>query len=123
MCLNQCDDYISNDNTICLDSCKRINQLIDNITLSKKCTTESLCILNQKFINSIKTSCNQNCSSIFELNDKRYNDYRPNCLSYEQCDRFISSNGENCIYDCPNELEIFDERNGARAKKCIKRNV
>ena len=123
MCLNQCDDYISNDNTICLDSCKRINQLIDNITLSKKCTTESLCILNQKFINSIKTSCNQNCSSIFELNDKRYNDYRPNCLSYEQCDRFISSNGENCIYDCPNELEIFDERNGARAKKCIKKEM
>ena len=123
ICLNHCDEYISNDQTTCLDSCKRINQLVDNITLNKKCTTEYLCILNQKFINSDKTSCNNNCSSIFELKDKRYNNYRPNCLSYDECDLFISSNEENCVKDCPSELEYYDDRNGIRSKKCIKKEM
>ena len=36
------DDYISNDNKICLDSCRRIIQLINNIMLNKLCDNENL---------------------------------------------------------------------------------
>ena len=123
ICLKQCNEYISNDRLTCLDSCERINQLIDNITLNKKCTTENLCILNKKFINSDKTSCNQDCISISELQDYRYQDYRPKCLSYEECDRFISYNGEKCVYDCPSESEYYDDRDGNRSKKCLKKEI
>ena len=68
----------------------------------------------------IKPSCNQNCSSISELQDYRYKDYRPNCLSYEQCDKFISSNKEKCINDCPSESEYFDNRTGIVSQLCLK---
>ena len=119
ICLNHCDEYISNSHIICLDSCKRVNQLIDHINMNKICLTENLCIQYKKFINSDKTSCNQNCSSISELQDNRYNDYSPICLSYSQCDRFISYNEEKCIYDCPKESEYYDDRNGIRSKRCL----
>ena len=122
LCLKYCDEYISNDHSTCLDSCIRLNQLTDNINMNKICTTENLCIKFKKYINSKKTSCNQNCSSISELQDNRYKDYRPYCLTYEECDRFISYDKEKCIYDCPSELEYYDDRNGNRSKFCLKKD-
>ena len=122
LCLKYCDEYISNDHSTCLDSCIRLNLLTDNINMNKICTTENLCIKFKKFINSVKTSCNQNCSSISELQDNRYKDYRPYCLTYEECDRFISYDKEKCIYDCPSELEYYDDRNGNRSKLCLKKD-
>ena len=90
--------------------------------MNKICITENLWIKFKKFINSDKTSCNQNCSSISELQDYRYKDYRPFCLSFKECDRFISYDEEKCIYDCPSELEYYDDRNGNRSKKCLKKD-
>ena len=55
LCLKNCDEYISNDQTTCLESCERTNQLTDNINMNKKCTTENLCVIYKKFINSDKT--------------------------------------------------------------------
>jgi len=122
ICLNHCDEYISNNHTTCLDSCQRMDQLMDNINLNNKiCLTEDLCIQYEKFIDSNKTSCNQNCFSISELQDYRNNEYNPYCLSYNECDRYISYNEEKCVNDCPNELEYFDDRGGNRSKHCLKK--
>ena len=122
ICLNHCDEYISNNHTTCLDSCQRMDQLMDNINLNNKiCLTEDLCIQYEKFIDSNKTSCNQNCFSISELQDYRNNEYNPYCLSYNECDRYISYNEEKCVNDCPNELEYFDDRSGNRSKHCLKK--
>ena len=122
ICLNHCDEYISNNHTTCLDSCQRMDQLMDNINLNNKiCLTVDLCIQYEKFIDSNKTSCNQNCFSISELQDYRNNEYNPYCLSYNECDRYISYNEEKCVNDCPNELEYFDDRGGNRSKHCLKK--
>ena len=123
ICLNNCDDYISNDNTVCLDSCKRINQLINNITANKQCTTENMCSLYKKFIDSNNNYCIDNCSLVSELQDYRYKDYRPYCLSYTKCDSFISYDETKCIQDCPSEFEYFDDRKGTRSKLCLKKEM
>lgn len=105
-----------------MDSCQRMDQLMDNINLNNKiCLTVDLCIQYEKFIDSNKTSCNQNCVSISELQDYRNNEYNPYCLSYNECDRYISYNEEKCVKDCPNELEYYDDRGGNRSKHCLKR--
>ena len=107
-----------------MDSCKRINQLINKITTSKQCTTETICSLYKKFIDSDKTYCLQNCSLVSELEDYRYKDYRPYCIPYNKCNSFISYDETRCIQDCPSELQYFDDRNGIRSKKMPKkRNV
>ena len=123
ICLNNCDDYISNDNTVCLDSCKRINQLINNITANKQCTTENMCSLYKKYIDSNNNYCIDNCSLVSELQDYRYKDYRPYCLSYTKCDSFISYDETKCIQDCPSEFEYFDDRKGTRSKLCLKKEM
>ena len=123
MCLANCDDYISNDNTVCLDSCKRINQLINNITTSKQCATDNICILYKKFIDSNNIYCLQNCSLVSELQDYRYKDYRPYCLPINKCDSFISYDETKCIQDCPSELQYYDDRKGTRSKKCLKKDM
>ena len=123
ICLNNCDDYISNDNTVCLDSCKRINQLINNITANKQCTTENMCSLYKKFIDSNNNYCIDNCSLVSELQDYRYKDYRPYCLSYTKCDSFISYDETKCIQDCPSEFEYFDDRKETRSKLCLKKEM
>lgn len=123
ICLANCNDYISYDRTICLDSCKRINQLFNNITETKKCITENICILYNKFIDSNNNYCLQNCSSVSELEDYRNKDYRPNCLPYIKCDTFISNDETKCIKDCPSEHEYYDDRKGDRAKKCLKKEM
>jgi hypothetical protein len=123
ICLNNCDDYISNDNTVCLDSCKRINQLINNITANKQCTTENMCSLYKKYIDSNNNYCIDNCSLVSELQDYRYKDYRPYCLSYTKCDSFISYDETKCIQDCPSEFEYFDDRKGTRSKFCLKKEM
>ena len=123
ICLSNCDGYISYDNTICLDSCKRINQLINNITANKRCTTENICILYNKFIDSKNNYCLQNCSSVLELQDYRNKDYRPYCLPYKKCDTFISNDKTKCIKDCPSEQEYFDDREGTRSNICLKKEM
>ena len=123
ICLNNCDDYISNDNTVCLDSCKRINQLINNITANKQCTTENMCSLYKKYIDSNNNYCIDNCSLVSELQDYRYKDYKPYCLSYTKCDSFISYDETKCIQDCPSEFEYFDDRKGTRSKLCLKKEM
>ena len=47
-----CDDYISNYNKICLDFCKRIIQLINNIMLNKLCANENLWSLYKQITNN-----------------------------------------------------------------------
>ena len=122
-CLSKCDDYASNDNKICVDSCKRINQLINKITLNKKCTTENLCALYKQFIDSNNIYCLENCSLVSELQDYRNKEYTPYCLPSEKCDTYISSDGAKCIHDCPSEIQYFDDRKETRSKKCLKKEM
>ena len=68
-----CDDYISNDNKICLDFCKINIQLFNNIMLNKLFPNENLYALYKQFTNSNNINCIIYFTNVFKIIHVNFN--------------------------------------------------